>query len=48
MTFIDLNTSREELEAAAREAGLPIISDTDALRASIIEWIEGGDECAAA
>lgn len=46
MTFIDENTDRATLENAAREAGLPILADTDALRASIIDWIEAGDECA--
>lgn len=48
MTFIDESTSRQDLEIAARDAGLPILADTDALRASIIDWIEVGDECAAA
>lgn len=48
MTFIDENTSREELVAAAIEAGLPIPSDTEELRNSIVAWIEAGDECAAA
>lgn len=48
MTFIDENTSRQDLEAAAREAGLPIIENSDDLRASIVAWIEAGDECAGA
>lgn len=46
MTFIDENTSRQDLEAAAVEAGLPIVADTAALRESIVAWIEAGDECA--
>ncbi|WP_425991320.1 hypothetical protein [Afipia sp. DC4300-2b1] len=46
MIFIDENTSRAELEAAAAEAGLPILCDTDALRDSIVSWVEAGDECA--
>lgn len=46
MIFIDENTSRNDLEVAARDAGLPILADTEALRESIIAWIEAGDECA--
>jgi hypothetical protein len=47
MLFIHENTSREELETAAREAGLPILEDTTKLRHSIVAWIEAGDECGA-
>lgn len=62
MTFIDANTSREQLLAIWEEntnalvdafiqAGVdPDLADTptDAIRAVITNWIEAGDECAAA
>lgn len=59
MSFIDTNTSREDLEAAIiNDAGLyrqfdetKLLNDgysTDELRQAVVAWIEAGDECAAA
>jgi hypothetical protein len=53
MQIIDTNTSRADLEIAAIfECGFDLAvieaASDDTLRAMICEWIEAGDECAAA